>query len=105
MAINIETLLDLKALYSAVMTYFDNPLTLLIVIATVIIVLIVIIWITKMVIDLAPYAYVNARIRSKEAKLLDDAKLNELIECGSLEELVGLLEDTDYGQYVVEVMN
>jgi len=105
MAINIETLLDLEKLYSAVMTYFDNPLTLLIVIATVIIVLIVIVWITKMVIDLAPYAYVNARIRSKEAKLLDDAKLNELIECGSLEELVGLLEDTDYGQYVAEVMN
>lgn len=98
-------MLDLEKLYSAIMTYFDNPLTLLIVVATIIIVLIVIVWITKMVIDLAPYAYVNARIRSKEAKLFDDAKLNELIESGSLEELVGLLEDTDYGQYVIEVMN
>ena len=86
MAMDIETLLNLEKLYSVIMTYFDNPLTLLIVIATVIIVLIVIVWITKMVIDLAPYAYVNARIRSKEAKLLDDAKLNELIESGSLEE-------------------
>ncbi len=105
MAIDIETLVDIEKLYSAIMTYFDNPFTLLIVIATIIIVLIVIVWITKMVIDLAPYAYVNARIRSKEAKLLDDAKLNELIESGSLEELVGLLEDTDYGQYIVDVMN
>ncbi|NPA62083.1 MAG: V-type ATP synthase subunit C [Methanococci archaeon] len=105
MAIDVETLLNIDKLYSAMMTYFDNPFTLLIVIATIIIVLIVIVWITKMVMDLAPYAYVNARIRSKEAKLLDDAKLNELIESGSLEELVGLLEDTDYGQYVAEVMN
>ncbi len=105
MAIDIETLVDIEKLYSTIMTYFDNPFTLLIVIATIIIVLIVIVWITKMVIDLAPYAYVNARIRSKEAKLLDDAKLNELIESGSLEELVGLLEDTDYGQYIVDVMN
>jgi V/A-type H+-transporting ATPase subunit C len=102
---DIETLLNLETLYSTLMNFDKNPLTLLIVIATVVIVLIVIVWITKMVIDLAPYAYVNARIRSKEAKLLDDAKLNELIESGSLEELVGLLEDTDYGEYVAEVMN
>jgi len=105
MAMDIETLLNLETLYSTLMNFDKNPLTLLIVIATVVIVLIVIVWITKMVIDLAPYAYVNARIRSKEAKLLDDAKLNELIESGSLEELVGLLEDTDYGEYVAEVMN
>ncbi|CAB3287158.1 V-type ATP synthase subunit C [Methanocaldococcus lauensis] len=102
---DIGILLNLKTLYSTLMTYFDNPLTILIVIATIIIVVTVIVWIVKMVIDLAPYAYVNARIRSKEAKLLDNTKLNELIESGSLEEMIGILEDTDYGQYISEVLN
>jgi len=64
------------------------------------ILLVIIVYLIKYLIDNAPYAYVNARVRSMESRLLDDHKLNELIEAGSLVEVVGLLEDTDYGKYI-----
>jgi len=72
----------------------------LLILSGVLILLVIIVYLVKYLIDNAPYAYVNARVRSMEARLLDDHKLNELIEAGSLEEVVGLLEDTDYGRYI-----
>ncbi|HIQ39293.1 MAG TPA: V-type ATP synthase subunit C [Methanothermococcus okinawensis] len=78
---------------------FDIFVTLLI-LTGVLILLVIIVYLIKYLIDNAPYAYVNARVRSMEARLLDDHKLNELIEAGSLVEVVGLLEDTDYGRYI-----
>ncbi|ENN96082.1 V-type ATP synthase subunit C [Methanocaldococcus villosus KIN24-T80] len=78
-------------------------LTILLMAAIVIIVLTVIVWITKMVIDLAPYAYVNARVRSREARLLDRNKINEILEAQSFDELIGILEDTDYSEYISKV--
>jgi len=72
----------------------------LLILSGVLILLVIIVYLVKYLIDNAPYAYVNARVRSMEARLLDDHRLNELIEAGSLEEVVGLLEDTDYGRYI-----
>ncbi|WP_423791931.1 V-type ATP synthase subunit C [Methanocaldococcus indicus] len=89
-----------ETLFKTLMDVMNNPFTMLITIITVIIVLVIIVWITKMIIDLAPYAYVNARIRSREGKLLDSNKLNELIEAGSFEEILGLLADTDYSEFI-----
>ncbi|WP_456418688.1 V-type ATP synthase subunit C [Methanocaldococcus infernus] len=85
------------------LNFVDNPFLLLIVASAVIIILVVIVWITKMVIDLAPYAYVNARVRSREGKLLDDSKISELLEAGSLEEILGLLGDTEYSKYLSDI--
>ncbi|GBF36040.1 V/A-type H+/Na+-transporting ATPase subunit C [Methanofervidicoccus abyssi] len=78
---------------------FDIFVTLLI-LTGILVLLVIIVYLIKYLIDNAPYAYVNARIKSMEARLLDDYKLNELIEAGSLVEVVGFLEDTDYGRYI-----
>jgi len=78
---------------------YDMFVTLLI-LTGVVILLAVIVYLIKYLIDVTPYAYVNARIRGMEAKLLDDHKLNELIEAGSLVEVIGLLEDTVYSQFI-----
>jgi len=72
----------------------------MLILAGVFIFLPIIVYLIKYLVDNVPYAYVNARIRGMESKLLDDHKLNELIEAGSLVEVVGLLEDTEYCQYI-----
>ena len=78
----------------------SNIFVALLILTGILILLVIIVYLIKYLIDNAPYAYVNARVRSMESRLLDDHKLNELIEAGSLVEVVGLLEDTDYGKYI-----
>ncbi|WP_456471905.1 V-type ATP synthase subunit C [Methanocaldococcus sp.] len=92
--------MDFNVLKAFMNGIVNDPFLLLIVIASIIIILVVIVWITKMVIDISPYAYVNARVRSREGKLLDKSKISELIEAGSLEEMIGLLGDTEYSKYL-----
>ncbi len=96
----VETLLNLDIFFKTLMDVINNPFIMLLSLITVIIVLVIIVWITKMIIDLAPYAYVNARIRAREGRLLDNNKFNELLEAGSFEEMLGLLSDTDYYKYI-----
>ena len=78
----------------------SNMFVALLILTGVLILLVIIVYLIKYLVDNAPYAYVNARVRSMESKLLDDHKLNELIEAGSLVEIAGLLEDTEYGEYI-----
>ncbi len=82
-----------------------NTFTILMLMAGIIIVLVVIIYLIKYIIDNAPFAYVNARVRSMESRLLNEHKYGELIESGSLVELIGFLEDTEYGKYLSDSEN
>ncbi|MHC1605248.1 MAG: ATP synthase A1 subunit C [Candidatus Methanofastidiosia archaeon] len=50
--------------------------------------------------DIAPFAYPNARIMAKQGKLLQDSRFEELSESKSLEEIVNLLKETEYTQYL-----
>lgn len=77
----------------------------LLVLAGITIFLVIIIFLIRYLIETAPFAYVNARVRSMESRLLNEHKLNELIEATGITDLIGFLEDTDYGPYLSEVMN
>jgi len=69
----------------------------LVVIASLMIFIVIIVPILKPVIlDIAPYAYPNARIRAMESKLISKTKLEELLEVSSVVDVVGHLEGTDY---------
>ncbi|AEF96176.1 V-type ATP synthase subunit C [Methanotorris igneus] len=96
--------MDITAIAQFMNMPFDTFMILLI-LASIVIFLVIIVYILKYVIDLAPFAYTNARIRSMEARLLSEDKLNELIEAGGINELIGFLDDTEYGPYISEVMN
>jgi V/A-type H+-transporting ATPase subunit C len=54
----------------------------------------------KLVLDIAPYAYPNAKIRSKQALLLGGKKLEELAELDTLMNIAGALENTPYTEAV-----
>jgi len=96
--------MDITAIAQFMNMPFDTFMILLI-LASIVVFLVIIIYILKYVIDLAPFAYTNARIRSMEARLLSKDKLDELIEAGGINELIGFLDDTEYGPYISEVMN
>ncbi|AEH07410.1 V-type ATP synthase subunit C [Methanothermococcus okinawensis IH1] len=83
----------------------SNIFIILLVLAGIVIFLVVIIYLIKYLMENAPFAYVNARVRSMESRLLDEHKLNELIESAGITELIGLLEDTDYAPYITDASN
>ena len=76
----------------------------LFVLAGIAIFLVIMIFLIRYFSEIDPFAYVNARVRSMESRLLKDHKINELIESAGTTELIGFLEDTDYGPYLSEVM-
>lgn len=55
------------------------------------------------VLDLAPYMYVNAKIRAMEAGLLKKEKLKELASAKDVFECISSLEDTDYGKHLTKI--
>lgn len=72
-----------------------GPLTIIAVVVAVVFGLAVIIVNVKLVLDIAPYAYPNAKIRSMQSTLLGKKKLDELAELDLLH-ISGLLEGTEY---------
>ncbi|HIP17573.1 MAG TPA: V-type ATP synthase subunit C [Methanothermococcus okinawensis] len=78
----------------------SNIFIILMVLAGIVIFLVLIIYIIKYLMENAPFAYVNARVRSMESRLLDSQKLDKLIESGDIVEVIDILEDTDYGAYI-----
>lgn len=78
----------------------SNIFLILMVMAGIAIFLVIIIFLIKYLMETAPFAYVNARVRSMESRLLDEQKFNELIESAGMSEFIGFLEDTDYGEYI-----
>ncbi len=78
----------------------SNIFLILMVLMGIAIFMVIIIYLVKYLSDTAPFAYVNARVRSMEARLLDEHKFNELIEAGGISEFIGFLEDTEYGEYI-----
>ncbi len=60
--------------------------------------------ILKLVIDISPFAYSNARIRGMETRLLSASKFNEIIESASFQETLSNLDGTEYGEYVAVVV-
>ena len=83
----------------------SNIFIILMVLAGIAIFLVIIIFLIKYFMENAPFAYVNARVRSMESRLLDEHKLNELIESAGMTEFIGLLEDTEYGPYISDASN
>ncbi len=81
----------------------SNIFIILMVLAGIAIFMVIIIFLIKYLMENAPFAYVNARVRSMESRLLDEHKINELIEASSISEFIGFLEDTDYAPYLSEV--
>jgi V/A-type H+-transporting ATPase subunit C len=69
----------------------------MLVLGFIIVFMVIIIYLIRYLSETAPYAYVNARVRSMEARLLDENKLNELIESAGTTELINQLEDSYYG--------
>jgi V/A-type H+-transporting ATPase subunit C len=58
--------------------------------------------IASIVLDYAPFSYPNARIMAKQGKLLTTSKYEELAEAHSLDEIVSMLKETDYTDYLSE---
>jgi V/A-type H+-transporting ATPase subunit C len=76
----------------------------MLVLGFIIVFMVIIIYLIRYLSETAPYAYVNARVRSMEARLLDENKLNELIESAGTTELINQLEDSDYGPYLLDAL-
>jgi len=83
----------------------SNIFIILMVLAGIAIFMVIVIFLIKYLMENAPFAYVNARVRSMESRLLDEHKINELIEAAGMSEFIGFLEDTDYGPYLSEASN
>ncbi|RZN44777.1 ATP synthase A1 subunit C [archaeon] len=58
--------------------------------------------IASIVLDYAPFSYPNARIMAKQGKLLSKTKFEELAEAHSLDEIVSMLKETEYTDYLSE---
>jgi V/A-type H+-transporting ATPase subunit C len=67
-----------------------------------IILLIVAARIAALVKQIAPFSYPNARIMAKTGKLLSDGTFEELSEATGLEDIVTLLKETEYADYLSE---
>ncbi|MBN1785451.1 MAG: DUF2764 family protein, partial [Candidatus Methanofastidiosa archaeon] len=50
--------------------------------------------------DVSPFAYPNARIMAKQGKIISKNTLGELSESKSLEEVVNILKETEYADYL-----
>lgn len=72
-----------------------NPLILLAVVIGVVFGIVVIVVNVKLVLDIAPYAYPNAKVRSMQGMLLGKKRLEELAELELLN-MSGTLEETEY---------
>jgi V/A-type H+-transporting ATPase subunit C len=72
-----------------------NPLALLAAVIGILFGLMVIIVNLKLVLDIAPYAYPNAKVRSMQSMLIGKKKLEELAELELLN-IPGALEETEY---------
>lgn len=72
-----------------------DPLTLLPVVIGVLFGLVIIVVNVKLVLDIAPYAYPNAKIRAMQSMLLGKKKLEELADLDLLN-ISGTLEETEY---------
>ncbi|MFH0836161.1 MAG: V-type ATPase subunit [Candidatus Micrarchaeota archaeon] len=55
-----------------------------------------------MKIDFSDYGYANARVKALKTKLLDSARTRQLQDLGSVDQLVALLEETNYKQEMVK---
>jgi len=53
--------------------------------------------------NIVPYIYPNARIRAKEAKLIQKDLFDEMITASSVSEVLSILENTDYAEYLQNV--
>jgi len=59
--------------------------------------------ILKLVLDISPYMFANAKVRAIEAGCLKDEKKAELAEASGIAEVIGMLDDTDYGSILSRV--
>ena len=76
----------------------------LVVIASLMIFIVIIVPILKpIILDIAPFAYPNARIRAMESKLIPKTKLEEMVEAASVVDVVGYLEGTDYEAQLAKI--
>jgi len=66
--------------------------------------LIILVPILLRVIEIANYAYSNARIQVMTSRIIPEEKLKEMIEASSLAEVVAALETTEYSPYLREMM-
>ncbi len=63
----------------------------------------VIVVVIKLVLDMAPYAYTNARIQGMRARFLSKSKLEEMMTSDSVNGVIQLLEGTDYETHTSEL--
>ncbi|MDY6958291.1 MAG: ATP synthase A1 subunit C [Halobacteriota archaeon] len=78
---------------------FSDPvvgLVLVTIVALAVFIVIIVPILKPIILDIAPFAYPNARIRAMESKLLPKTKLEEMIELSSVVDVLGYLEGTDY---------
>ena len=68
------------------------------VILAVLLVIVVLVYVIRSVSPVTPFLYSNARIQARTPLLIDDQKLNELVNCRSLKELSSSLTDSDYSE-------
>jgi V/A-type H+-transporting ATPase subunit C len=81
----------------------SSPLVLLIAIGLIIAVVLIVVNI-KLVLDYAPYAYPNAKIRAMQSALLSREKFEELAEAEGLFGVVSQLEKESYGGLITREM-
>lgn len=72
-----------------------NPLTLLILVLGILFGLVIILVNLKLVLDIAPYAYPNAKIRSMQSMLIGKRRLDEMVG-QELMNITRVLDETDY---------
>ncbi|MDY6931039.1 MAG: ATP synthase A1 subunit C [Halobacteriota archaeon] len=85
---------------------FSDPivgLVLVAIVALAVFIVIIVPILKPIILDIAPFAYPNARIRAMESKLLPKTKLEEMIELSSVVDILGYLEGTDYEAQLARV--
>jgi len=85
---------------------FADPvvgLVLVAILALAIFIVILIPILKPIILDIAPFAYPNARIRAMESKLIPKTKLEEMIEVSSVVDVLGYLEGTDYEAQLAKI--
>jgi V/A-type H+-transporting ATPase subunit C len=60
-------------------------------------------WILKIIMDVAPFAYPNARIGGMKSRLLTRSRYDDLLEASSAVEMVGMLEGTGYEEEITSM--
>lgn len=59
--------------------------------------------ILRLVLEISPFAYPNARIRGMQSKLLPAARLEELLEMPAIMEIFAYLEGSDYEAHIARI--